>query len=143
MTVPTPEIRKRILRNGDLTDPSTPSPMLTLEEFFTGNDDPGSICCNISDAPSPVDIHRILNTIRDRSDVAGVYVEVKEIEDDQYDMWPFSDTVWVVTSASIEEIKKSLGDVICADDILTSWDDHQLEEVPVPEGMRPLGLWWD
>ena len=32
----------RINRNGDINDTATPNPLVTLAEFFEGNNDPGS-----------------------------------------------------------------------------------------------------
>lgn len=40
-------IAKIVNCNGNPDDPATPIPLLTLEEFFEGNDIDGSICCNL------------------------------------------------------------------------------------------------
>ena len=39
-------LKTRINRNGDINDPAVPRPLVTLEEFFEGNDDYGSIGYN-------------------------------------------------------------------------------------------------
>ncbi len=40
---PPDHLRERINRNGPIDDLSVPGPLLTLEEFFEGNEDYGSI----------------------------------------------------------------------------------------------------
>lgn len=71
----------RINCNGDINDPTTPRPLVTLEEFFEGNEDYGSIGYNFSpDQPAPAEFYELLKRIRDRPDVADVRVEVSQHE---------------------------------------------------------------
>jgi len=44
---PLERITERVNRHGDVNDASTPRPLLTLAEFFEGNDVVGSIGCNL------------------------------------------------------------------------------------------------
>src|SRR5204862_5889798 len=84
-----------------------PGPTVTLEEFVEGNDDSGSIGCNLVPTLSPANFYRILKEIRSRKDVQDVFVEIRDMEDTE-GIWPFSDTVFVLTSADPEELKKWL-----------------------------------
>ncbi len=98
----------RINRYGDINDPATPRPLLTLEEFFEGNTDYASIGYNFySDQPAPSEFYALFKTIRDMREVADIRVEVKDHEDAEG--WPATDTVWVITSASVEDLKSWLG----------------------------------
>jgi hypothetical protein len=63
-------------------------PVLTVDEFFEGNDDLGSIGCNLSPAPPLEVFRRVLLGIAARPDVQSVLVRVTE---DMGDEWPFSD----------------------------------------------------
>jgi hypothetical protein len=72
---------ERINRNGDVNEPATPRPLLTLEEFFEGNDDFGSIGYNLPDQPSPAEFYSLLKEIRNRTDVADVRIEVLDHPD--------------------------------------------------------------
>src|SRR5438128_350946 len=72
---------RRINRNGNINDAQTPRPLLSLEEFFEGNDDYSSIGCNLyPDQPAPSEFYSIFRSIRERPDVADVLVEVNQHE---------------------------------------------------------------
>jgi len=133
----------RINRNGSIDDPNTPRPLVTLEEFFEGNGDYGSIGYNFyPDQPAPSEFYDLFKSIRDKPDVADVRVEVKDLEDP--DEWPSTDTVWIITSASPDDIAGWLGERFHADDILIGFPGtQQAEPYDVPDGMRAIGVWWD
>ena len=136
-------ILKRVNRNGDINDVSTPSPLVTLEEFFEGNNDYGSIGYNFyPDQPLPSEFYELFKTIRDRTEVADVRVAVKDLEDPEG--WPSTDTVWVITGSSVNEVKKWLGERFRADDIIVGFsEDYPTESYDVPDGMQAIGVWWD
>ncbi len=73
---PLKRIADRVNRHGDVNDPATIRPLLTLPEFFDGNDDFGSIGCNLAPPPGPVKFYEILKGISERSDVADVRVQI-------------------------------------------------------------------
>ena len=87
------------------------------------------------------ELFAVLKRIRSQPSVAGVYVEVTMHDDEE--AWPYSDTVWVVTSASPQEVRRWLGDRFGPDDIVEGLPDHPTETVPVPAGMRVLRVWYD
>jgi len=138
------EVKSRINRNGDINDPDVPRPLLTLEEFFEGNDDFGSIGYNFyPDQPAPSEFYVLFKRIREKPEVANVLVEVSQHEIP--DEWPSSDTIWIVTSAASDEILEWLGERFRPDDELwDGWTEHLTREtVEVPDGHRPVGVWWD
>ncbi len=54
------------------------------------------------------------------------------------------DTVWVITGASVEEVKGWLGERFRADDIIVGFsEDYPIESYDVPDGMQAIGVWWD
>lgn len=91
---PLERITERVNRNGDVNDPNTARPLLTLTEFFSGNEVDGSIGCNLNPTASPSEFHELLAVISRRHDVAEVRVQVTMFDDPE---WPFTDTVWVIT----------------------------------------------
>src|SRR5262249_53005655 len=105
-------ITERVSRNGDVDDPATPRPLLTLEEFFEGNAVPGSICCNLSPMPEPAEVYEHLKRIRSRPEVADVRVEITMFDDPE---WPFSDTVWVISSVRPDIIMSWFPDALAPD----------------------------
>ncbi len=140
---PLERLQERIARAGDLADLATPRPLVSLEEFFEGNDDHGSIGYNFyPDQPAPSEFFEVFKRIRSRPEVSDVRVELCQHETP--DEWPSTDTVWIITSAPISEVKTWLGERFHADDIFDGWTDHvRREPYAVPPGMKPIGIWWD
>jgi hypothetical protein len=98
---PLERITERVSRNGDVNEAATPRPLLTLAEFFEGNDVDGSIGCNLNPPPTAAEFYELLKGIAARPGVADVRVQVTMFDAPE---WPFSDTVWVITSASPQEV---------------------------------------
>jgi len=134
-------ITKRVLRNGHPDDPNTPMPLLTLEEFFTGNSVVGSICCNLDPCPDPQQVFEALKRIRQRDGVADVRIQISAFDDPD---WPFSDTVWVITCADSAEVSAWLPSELAPDECWEGWiESYSYEECEVPDGMQPIAVWWD
>jgi hypothetical protein len=138
---PLEAITRRISRNGDVNDPETPRPLLTLAEFFEGNEEAGSIGCNLNPTPTPAEFHEILKQIAERPEVAEVRVQITMFDNPE---WPFSDTVWVVTSADATEVAQWFDEAVRPDETRNGWTpDVSFEPCPVPSGMQPVACWWD
>lgn len=141
MTTSLERVTQRANRNGDLDDPTTIRPLLTLEEFFDGNEADGCICYNLPDMPTVAEVFKILSAIRDKEVVADVRVEVTMFEGPD---WPLSDSVWIITSADPQTIQSWFTKDRAPDDILIGWsEDSTFEPVEVPQGMHPVLCWWD
>jgi hypothetical protein len=139
---PLERISERVNRHGDVNDPATIRPLLTLSEFFDGNDDFGSIGCNLSPPPGPAKFYEMLKSILERSDVADVRVQITMFDDPE--AWPFSDTVWIITSANPQTVAGWFDGSIRPDECSSGWTDGLLfEHVPLPEGMRAVACMWD
>lgn len=112
--------------------------LLSLEEFFTGNNDMGSIGCNLSSHPGTELFYIIFMAIRERPDVSDVRVIIREFND-LPDEWPFSDTIYVVTSAS-QEVIYDLAEPLLPDDVKV--DDTVTGLMPL-SGQHVVSVWWD
>jgi hypothetical protein len=135
-------ITERVSRLGDPNDPSTPRPLLTLSEFFDGNDVVGSIGCNLMPTPTPAEFHSLLSAIAARPEVGDVRVQVTMF--DNPDEWPFSDTVWVITTADATTVASWFEEALAPDAIDMGWPEGiAYEACTVPAGMRPVSCWWD
>lgn len=137
---PIERITARVNRGGDVNDAATPRPLLSLEEFFEGNHSPGSICVNCTPTPDAATVFRVLKQIRDRKDVADVLVQVTIFDDPE---WPYSDTVWVLTTADPDEVKSWFDEYMAPDECYEGWDDTEREETEVPAAFHPVCCWWD
>jgi hypothetical protein len=138
---PLERITERVSRDGDVNNPETPRPLVTLEEFFEGNDISGSICCNLSPMPEPAEVYAVLKQIRARGDVADVRIEITMFDIPE---WPFSDTVWIITSAAPQEVRSWFSREMAPDEVYSGWSEGtRREAVEVPAGMVPVCCWYD
>jgi hypothetical protein len=54
--------------------------VVRAERFFEGNDDTGSIGCNLSEHPGITSFQTILTGLESRSDVQAVYTQITELD---------------------------------------------------------------
>jgi hypothetical protein len=140
---PLERVTERALRNGNPESRAVPTPLLTLEEFFEGNDSVGSIGCNLDPMPEPGELYKILLTIRARPEVSDVRVQITCV-DAPGEEWPFSDTLWIITSADAEAVEKWLPGRVAPNEVWTGWlEGTAYEQVAVPDGHAPVAIWYD
>src|SRR3954447_20291271 len=70
-------------------------PLVPIARFFDGNDDLGSIGCNLDPHPGIDSFRDALTGLLRRGDVQAVYAQISELDPGD-DCWPFTDTVLVV-----------------------------------------------
>ena len=134
---------KLLARIGNINDPNTPCPLVSLAEFFEGNNDPGSIGYNLPDSPSPQEWYELLKQIAERPEVRDVRIQVMDLEDP--DGWPSTDTIWIITTASSKEVRGWLPKRIAPDDVIEGFpkSGSPVEAYEVPPGYMAVGLWYD
>src|SRR5262245_50992998 len=118
-------------------------PVVPLETFFDGNDDQGSIGCNLGDQHPGIErFHRVLATVKKRADVQDVLVGIYEA-DDEDNCWPFSETVYVITSAPASVVSEWLSELL-PDEVEEGLPHGPPPGMPALQpGMRPVWVWWD
>jgi hypothetical protein len=140
---PLQRVTERVLRNGNPQTPGVPAPLLTLEEFFEGNDLIGSIGCNLATQPQPSDFYDLLKQLRVRRDVSDIRVEITCVDHPGAD-WPFSDTVWIMTDAKADTVAAWFPQELAPNLAHEGWNPGmRYEQVPVLDGHRPISVWWD
>jgi hypothetical protein len=72
-------------------------PVVPLDLYFEGNEDPASFAPNLDAHPSIARIHAVLREIEQRSDVSTVVVQIDEVLDPPE--WPYAPAVYVITSS--------------------------------------------
>ena len=136
------ELIERIKALG-LPSPDRPLPLVTLEEFFLGNDDYGSIGCNLTPMLGPHFFFEKLKLIRDQPNVQGVYIEVNEVDEADTSMWPFADRVYIFTSGTTEDVA-SWTTSLRPDEIEDGFAHGTPECAPeLKPGYRCYAIWWD
>jgi hypothetical protein len=118
------------------------APLVTLEEFFEGNDDGASIWCNLPSAPKPQKVFAILKGIRDRADVSDVKILVTQYDGGE-DEWPFSDTVFIAMSGDAEAVNEWLGEDFAPDEMSVCEKGGWPDGLKVPERHIVVAGWWD
>ena len=136
------ELMTTILDQGPF-DGTGPEPCVPLELFFDGNDELGSIGCNLSEHPGTARFHEVLVAIRGRPEVTDVVVGITEIMPEGE--WPFSDHVYVIASALPEHVALWAQDLFPDHAIVGFWSsDGPPRRFPdVPAGQHVVMLWWD
>jgi hypothetical protein len=87
---------------------SEPDPLVPIDRFFDGNDDPGSVGCNLSEHPGVDRFREVLVGLTRRPDVQAVYAQIAELDPDE-DAWPFTDTVLVVGTIDSDTLADLVG----------------------------------
>lgn len=86
-------------------------PVVSLEEFFGGNDDIRSIGRNLARHPGINRFFSILRKIRSRPDVQDVLIEIHEADESDEAAWPFSRQVFLVTTVPLRTVETWLLDL--------------------------------
>lgn len=118
-----------------------PLVLVTREEFFTGNDDEGSIGPNLMDHPGVGVFARTFAELAARPDVDGVYFVVTDLNEGDPDLFPFTDTALIVTSAPPEAFADA-AETLSADEI-GRWSGGFRNPPHVPLGYHLVHFWWD
>jgi hypothetical protein len=137
---PLQRITERVSRLGHPDSPETPRPLLEVEEFFANNFVVGSIGCNVYPTPEPAQFSDVLKAIALRADVSDVRVQITAFDDPE---WPFSDTVYIMTSASLDEVASWFPEELKPDETWSGFLEQSYEPYSVPTGTAPVACWWD
>jgi hypothetical protein len=117
-------------------------PVVPLEAFFDGNDDLGSIGCNLPEHPGTQRFWEALAAIKARPEVQDVLVGIYEIVEDETS-WPFSQTVYVLTTANAPEVQEWVAELV-PDEVTEGFLQDDPPGMPsLRPGTAPVRLWWD
>ena len=117
---------------------------VSLEDFFEGNHDHGSIGCNLNNHPGLQHFYGVLRSARALIGVQGVYVQLAPYESPM--MWPFSSTIHFITRLSVDQIRAEVGSLHATSVSLVPpiWEARARSSLPQPEpGFQIVTLWWD
>lgn len=115
--------------------------VVSLEDFFDGNNDRASIGPNIHiDQPSPQEFYQKLSELEKSEKVADILIRIQDVEDLD---WPFTDTVYIISELSMEGLKARLTD-LQPDEIYEKWMYGKPINAPeIKDGFSIYSVWWD
>jgi hypothetical protein len=126
-------------------------PVVPLDLFFAGNDDPASFAPNLEPHPGIARIYDVLRSIEQRPDVSAVVVQIAEVLDPPE--WPYASSAYVITSSDAAEVHRLAApiepDELSEDNL--GWGEYANRDSStpppgapdVPSGYRPVILFWD
>lgn len=82
----------------------------------------------------------MLKAIALRADVSDVRVQITAFDDPE---WPLSDTVYIMTSASLDEVASWFPEELKPDETWSGFLEQSYEPYSVPTGTAPVACWWD
>ena len=119
-----------------------PEPQIvSVERFFDGNDDPGSIGCNLIEHPGVDAFRDVLTGLLRRPDVQAVYAQISELDPGE-DCWPFANTVLVVGAIPADELRSAVS-TLEPDEVAAAEDFGISPSVAERHGSPVLAAWWD
>jgi hypothetical protein len=90
---------------------SEPEPrVVPIDRFFDGNDDEGSIGCNLDPHPGIDQFRHVLTDLLARRGVLAIYARISELDPGE-DFWPYSDTVLVVGTLSVPDLRDAVSEL--------------------------------
>jgi hypothetical protein len=122
-------------------------PVVSVDLFFDGNNDPASIGPNLDPHPGIRTFERVLEEIRRRPEVSDVVVQIDELIEGG---WPYASAVYVTTTATPEEVHRWVTE-LQPDEYMGDEDETgpwlgrgKPPGAPdMPAGHRVVTLFWD
>jgi hypothetical protein len=119
-----------------------PEPLVVdIGRYFDGNDDLGSIGCNLLDHPGVEFFRNVLTGLLSHPHIRAVYAQISELDPGE-GCWPFTDTVLVAGTISAEELRAVVG-ILEPTEIALGKDMGFPSSAPDIHGVPVLSVWWD
>jgi hypothetical protein len=115
--------------------------VVSISRFFDGNDDVGSIGCNLSEHPGMDVFREVFAQLSSRKDVEAIYVRIFELDPGE-GCWPFTDTVFIVGTISPDDLRNALS-LLQPDEISPGEDFGVPELINQKHGAPVHAVWWD
>src|SRR5262245_41743376 len=115
--------------------------VVTIARFFDGNDDLGSIGCNLDPHPGIERFRSVLTGLLARTDVKAVYAQISELDPGEGG-WPFADTVLVAGMIPTDSLRQAVG-VLQPDEVGTADEFGVSPSIAERHGSPVMVVWWD
>jgi len=112
--------------------------LVTIEEFFDGNNSLGSIGCNLSEHPGLDHFRKILGDMEKRPDVEQVWMQIYDLEGE----WPFSENILIVGEIPLSDVERFSESLQPSEisELQFDWTPSRANKL---KGRRYVNLWWD
>ena len=121
--------------------PESSGQVVPIAEFFDGNDDPGSIGCNLDPHPGVDAFRGVLSGLLRRPDVEAVYAQISELDPGE-ETWPFTDAVLVAGKISADDLRDAVGS-LQPDEVGDAEHFGVSPSIAGRHGSPVLVVWWD
>ena len=115
--------------------------LIPIAEFFDGNDDLGSIGCNLDPHPGLAAFREVLTGLLRRPDVEAVYAQISELDPGE-ESWPFTDTVLVAGKISADDLRSAVSS-LQPDEVGDSQQFGVSPSIAERHASPVLVVWWD
>jgi hypothetical protein len=147
------QAKKKLFKKIDVLGYSVPDwkykifvPVVSIEDFFDGNDEPDSIAVNLDPHPGLPFFRKKLCAVRKRADVQDVLLDIYHIDqsDEGEPSWPSPECIYIITSVSEAQVEK-WNEQLRADGPVEGWIDSITPNgAPViADGNRVWRIMWD
>jgi hypothetical protein len=133
------EIKCRALKTELAAQPEPQ--IVAAERFFDGNDDLGSIGCNLIEHPGVDAFRDTFAALLRRPDVHAIYARISELDPGD-ECWPFTDTVLVVGTISADELREAVS-ALQPDEVGDAKEFGISAAIARKHGEPVLAIWWD
>ena len=115
--------------------------IVAVERFFDGNDDLGSIGCNLDEHPGVDAFQDVFAGLLRRPDVQAVYAQISELDPGD-GCWPFTDTILVVGTIPDEELREAVS-ALQPEEVGDAAQFGISPTIANKHGAPVLAVWWD
>ena len=115
--------------------------IIAAERFFDGNDDVGSIGCNLMEHPGVGAFRDTFAALLRRPDVQAVHMRISELDPGD-GSWPFTDIALVVGTIPVRELREAVH-ALLPDEVGDAEPFGIPPAIATEQGAPVLAVWWD
>lgn len=135
------DLLEKIEKQGGFKPPYSRDILVSIEDFFEGNNVVGSFAANA--CTENLDVHefyKILKGIKLKENVLEVWIVICDIDEE----WPYSDTIYISTTANEDGIYEWFRDGFPSEVWqINSKECEVIQTSELKNGFRVFGVWWD
>lgn len=116
---------------------------IPIDEFFDGNDDSGSIGCNLDDHPGIETFSKYVLSLKNLEGVKEIFVLVSELDPGE-ENWPFTDTLCIVGDIDPKVVEKTLSPIQPNEVYRVGFfSPSHLKSIAKSKDAPLVVVWWD